>query len=105
MIAVIVVVFYFVLFMLGFAFGKMDKKSEEPQKPLEVHYTRHDVKRWTACKRIGAGEFMNVNQDTLDNIMVEDFTRQFKGIIKDHMTIERDLARYEVIYRVEMWID
>lgn len=93
------------LFALGFLFGSMDKASEEPQKPLEVHYTRHNAKRWTACRRFSGDEHKNASPELLNEIATADFADKFRDIIRDHMTVEKDPFRYEVIYRVEMWID
>lgn len=98
-------IFGVLLFALGFLFGSMDKASEEPQKPLEVHYTRHNAKKWTACKRISGDEYMRMDSETADRIIAADFADKFKDIIKEHTTVEKDPFRYEVIYRVEMWID
>ena len=101
----IIAVFGIILFVFGFMFGKMDKEAEEIQKPLEIKYTRHNAKKWAACRRISGDEYMHANPELLNEIATADFADKFRDIIKDHMTVEKDPFRYEVTYRVEMWID
>ena len=101
----IIAVFGIILFVFGFMFGKMDKEAERVQKPLEIEYTYHKPKKWVACKRFSKSEYSHIDDEKMDRIAVSSLTEEFQDIIKDHMTKERDFPRYEVIYRVEMWID
>ena len=101
----IIAVFGIILFVFGFMFGKMDKEAKKVQKPLEIKYTQHNAKKWTACRRFSGDEYMHANPEVINEIVTADFADKFKDIIKDHITVEKDPFRYEVIYRVEMWID
>lgn len=103
---IVIIAFYFLLFILGYVFGKMDKKSNEvPMKPLEVKYTRHDLKKWVARQEVDAKEFERMDSQVIERYVAGILADKFKAVIQNHMTAERDYYRRKVIYSIDIWLD
>jgi len=103
---IVAIAFYFLLFILGYVFGRMDKKSNEvPMKPLEVKYTRHDLKHWTACKLVDPDQYNNFDPSVMETIVAEDLACKFADVIKEHMITEKDYEKRMVKYRIDIWLD
>lgn len=102
---IVVITFYFLLFFLGYAFGKMDKKSNEPSmKPPEIKYTRYDLKQWVARKQIDKEDFQKMDSNVIENYVARVLADKFVDVIKHHMTAEKDYYRGKVIYSIEIWL-
>ena len=102
---IVVIAFYFLLFFLGYAFGKMDKKSNEPlMSPLEIKYTRCDLKQWVARKQIDKDDFQKMDSNFIENYVARTLADKFVDVIKHHMIAEKDYYRGKVIYSIEIWL-
>ena len=102
----IITVFGIVLFALGFMFGKMDKKSNEvPTKPLEVKYTRRDLKQWAARQEVDEEDFKRMDGQVIERYVAGILADKFKAVIQNHMTAEKDYYRRKVIYSIDIWLD
>ena len=106
LILIVIIVFYFVLFELGYIFGKMDKKSNEvPMKPPEIKCVRYGMKQWGARQEVGADEFQKMDSGVIENYVARMLADKFVGVIKQHMTVERDVRRRTVIYSIDIWLN
>lgn len=103
---IVAIAFYFLLFILGYVFGRMDKKSNEvPTKPLEIKYTRYDLKRWAARKAVDEEDFKRMDSQVIERYVAGILADKFKDVIKNHMTAEKDYYRRQVIYSIDIWLD
>ena len=103
---IVAIAFYFLLFILGYVFGRMDKKSNEvPMKPLEVKYTRHDLKQWAARQAVDEEDFQRMDSQVIERYVAGILADKFKAVIQDHMTAEKDYHRRKVIYSIDIWLD
>jgi hypothetical protein len=102
---IVVIAFYFILFVLGYVFGRMDKKSNQaPMKPLEVKYTRYDLKQWAARQAVDAEEFDKMDSQVIERYVAGILADKFKAVIQNHMTAEKDYYRRKVIYSIDIWL-
>jgi len=102
---IVVIAFYFILFVLGYVFGRMDKKSNQaPMKPLEVKYTRYDLKQWAARQVVDAEEFKRMDSQVIERYVAGIIADKFKAVIQDHMTAEKDYCKRKVIYSIDIWL-
>jgi hypothetical protein len=102
---IVIIAFYFLLFVLGYVFGKMDKKSNEtPMKPLEVKYTRYDLKQWAARQAVDAEEFERMDSQVIERYVAGLLADKFKAVIQNHMTAEKDYRKRKVIYSIDIWL-
>lgn len=102
---IVIIAFYFILFILGYVFGKMDKKSNEvPMKPLEVKYTRYDLKQWAARQAVDEEEFRKMDSQVIERYVAGILADKFKAVIQSHMTAEKDYYRRKVIYSIDIWL-
>lgn len=103
---IVIIAFYFLLFVLGYVFGRMDKKSNEvPTKSLEVKYTRHDLKQWAARQAVDAEEFEKMDSQVIERYVAGILADKFKAVIQNHMTAEKDYFRRKVIYSIDIWLN
>ena len=103
---IVAIAFYFLLFILGYVFGKMDKKSNEaPTKPLEVKYTSYDLKKWAARQAVDEEEFKRMDSQVIERYVAGMLADKLKAVIQDHMTAEKDYYRRKVIYSIDIWLD
>lgn len=103
---IIAIAFYFLLFILGYVFGRMDKKSNEaPTKPLEIKYTRHDLKQWAARQAVDEEDFKRMDSQVIERYVADMLADKFKDVIRNHMTAEKDYYRRKVIYSIDIWLD
>lgn len=102
---IVIIAFYFLLFVLGYVFGKMDKKSNEvPMKPLEDKYTRYDLKQWTARQEVSKEEFEIKDSQDIERFVAGILASKLKAVIQNHMTAEKDYYRGKVIYSIDIWL-
>lgn len=103
---IVAIAFYFLLFILGYVFGRMDKKSNEaPMKPLEVKYTRRDLKQWTARQAVDEEDFIRMDSQVIERYVAGMLADKFKDVIQNHMTAEKDYHRRKVIYSIDIWLN
>lgn len=103
---IIAIAFYFLLFILGYVFGRMDKKSNEaPTKPLEIKYTRHDLKQWAARQAVDEEDFKRMDSQVIERYVADMLADKFKDVIRNHMTAEKDYYSRKVIYSIDIWLD
>lgn len=102
---IVIIAFYFLLFVLGYIFGRMDKKSNEvPTKPLEIKYTRHDLKQWAARQAVDEEDFKRMDSQVIERYVAGILADKFKAVIQAHMTAEKDYYRRKVIYSIDIWL-
>jgi len=103
---IVAIAFYFLLFILGYVFGRMDKKSNEvPMKPLEIKYTRHDLKQWVARQAVDEEDFKRMDSQVIERYVARMLADKFKDVIQNHMTAEKDYYSRKVIYSINIWLD
>ena len=103
---IVIIAFYFLLFILGYAFGRMDRKSKEvPLKPLEVKFTYHDLKNWTARQQVSEEEFQKMDSKVIEHYVAGLLANKFKSVIENHMTAEKDYYRRNMVYSIEIWLN
>ena len=103
LIMIVIIVFYFVLFELGYIFGRMDKKKDIPQKPLEIKYSYQNLQHVVAHKTVSKEILDSMDIHTIETEVARSLARQLEGVIRDHMTSERDYYRMRVAYMVDAW--
>lgn len=100
----LIIVFYGVVFALGFVFGRMDRESKEkPQETPRIEITHTRLKQWSAVKRVGQEDFRWFPDDVLEDVVVDDFSKQLKKVIKENMIAEKDITTRQVVYRIDAW--
>lgn len=102
---IVVIAFYFILFVLGYVFGRMDKKSNEAMKPLEVKYTRYDLEQWAARQAVDEEDLKRMDSQVIERYVAGILADKFKAVIQNHMTAEKDYYRRKVIYRINVWLE
>ena len=83
----------------------MDKKSNEaPMKPLEVKYTRYDLKQWAARQAVDEDDFKRMDSQVIERYVAGILADKFKAVIQNHMTAEKDYYSRKVIYSIDIWL-
>ena len=102
---IVIIAFYFLLFILGYAFGRMDRKSKEvPMKTPEAKYTYHDLKRWTARQPVSEEEFQKMDSKVIEHYVAGLLANKLKSVIENHMTAEKDYYKRNIVYSIEIWL-
>jgi len=103
---IVIIAFYFLLFVLGYVFGKMDKKSNEaPMKPLEVKYVSSKLNHLKACQKVYEDDFKRMDSTVIERYVAGMLADKLKSEIQNHMIAEKDYQRRTVTYSIDVWLE